>query len=163
MQGENASTMERLRSLTPGAHLGPTPWLEITQDGIDAFGAATRDPDPMHVLPDWAREHSPFKTPIAFGFQTIGILTFLLREAWKGNAFADAAEGEVFLNYGFNRLRLVEPVRVGDRIRGVFQVASKHHRRGDIDVVTLDARVEIDGRARPALVADWLIAALRST
>jgi acyl dehydratase len=59
------------------------------------------------------------------------------------------------VNYGFDRIRFVSPVRVGSRVRGRFAVASVDSRDGALDV-HWDVSVEIDGGARPALVANWI-------
>ena len=94
-------------------------WLQVTQSMIDQFGKVTLDPDPMHQDPDWARRNSPFGHTIAYGFLTVSLLTKLLYSARKGREGGERA-GFAFLNYGFNRLRLVSPVRAGARIRGHF-------------------------------------------
>ncbi|MEZ5983588.1 MAG: MaoC/PaaZ C-terminal domain-containing protein [Parvularculaceae bacterium] len=64
-----------------GAELGVSDWVTITQEMITSFGASTLDADPMHDDPAWAKEKSPFGKTIAYGFQTIGLLTHLMRTA----------------------------------------------------------------------------------
>ena len=134
-------------------------WLVVTQHLIDQFGNATLDPDPMHVDPAWAAQHSPYGTTIAFGFQTLSLLTHLLHQAVGGSSDAPrehVAQGH-FLNYGFDRLRLIAPVPVGSRIRAAFRTVSDREDERGRRLVTFDATVEIEGAARPALVATWLV------
>ncbi len=133
-------------------------WVEITQSMIDCFGRNTLDPDPMHIDPEWAAANSPFGGTIAFGFLTIALLSHLMHDA-QGRATAlspDPARHGYFLNYGFDRLRLVQVVPVGSHVRGHFS-----HRETRIDekgrhVATFDCTIEIRGQTRPALVAQWL-------
>ena len=147
--------IERLRSQV-GQAIGTSPWLVIDQARIDAFAQATNDPDPMHVDPDWCRRESPFKTTIAFGFLTVAMLTHLSHEAlgWINSTGAD--DGGYALNYGFDRLRLVEPVPVNSRIRAHFTLLGFAEVRPDEFKTTYGVTVEIEGRERPALVAEWL-------
>jgi acyl dehydratase len=146
--------------LKVGERLVGSGWLRITQELIDGFGEYTLDPDPLHVDPAWARANSPYGVPIAFGFQTIALLTRLLYEAQGARARDTAADPSThghYLNYGFNRIRLVEPVLVESELRGSFQVAGRRvDDRGRLQL-TFDATVEIRGNDRPALVADWLV------
>jgi acyl dehydratase len=134
-------------------------WVQVTQELIDGFGKYTLDPDPFHIDPAWAKEHSPFAGTIAFGFFTVSILTHLLHIA-QGSGARDVAADPVthghYLNYGFNRLRLVSPIHVNKRIRGVFTVKDLIVDEKGRNIMTFDVTVEIEGEDRPALVADWL-------
>ena len=126
-------------------------WLVIPQGDIDAFGQLTRDPDPNHIDPAWARAHSPFGGPIAFGFQTLSMLTWLIKSA--GATPVDAVH---VVNYGFDRVRFVSPVHAGSAIQGRFTIESVTLRspvqaqvRYGVEVVARDA-------TKPVLVAQWL-------
>ena len=142
-----------------GDQISSPAWLLVTQDLIDGFGQYTIDPDPFHIDPVWAKNHSPFGGTIAFGFFTISILTHLLHIA-QGSGARDVAADPVthghYLNYGFNRLRLVSPLHIGKRIRGIFKVKNLIVDAKDRSILTFDAIIEIEGEDRPALVADWL-------
>jgi acyl dehydratase len=136
--------------LTPGEVIGSSEWLSIGQEDIDLFGRITRDEDPMHVDPDWCRRHGPFPTTVAFGFLSLSLITHFSHQAraWPEGAYA--------LNYGFDRVRFVAPVPVGSRLRGVF-VFKGAEARGDGSFLTRTlVTVEIEGDARPAVVAEWL-------
>ncbi len=142
-----------------GVEISSDHWLEVTQNLIDGFGKYTIDPDPFHIDPEWAKENSPFGGTIAFGFFTISILTHLLHIA-QGTGARDVAADPVihghYLNYGFNRLRLVSPVPVGSSIRGIFKVKDRTTDSKSREIITFDATILIKGEERPALVADWL-------
>ena len=139
-----------------GAELGVSDWFTITQEMIRAFGAATLDADPMHDDPTWAKEHGPFGTTIVYGFQTVGLLTHLLRNALgEGYTMEPSKEGYP-LNYGFDRLRLVAPVPVNSRVRGRFILADRTVDEKGRVVQRVNATVEIENQDRPALIAEWL-------
>ena len=127
-------------------------WMTIDQVAIGAFGALTHDPDPNHIDPQWAAAHSPFGGPIAFGFQTLAMLTALAKSA--GVLPTDATD--VF-NYGLDRVRFVAAVPAGSRIRGRFEIAEVSRRAHDRLLVTYAVEVEVEGVSdRPAMVAHWL-------
>ena len=142
--------------MQPGASLGASRWLTIDQRMIDRFGEATLDPDPMHIDPEWARRNGPFGGTIAFGFFTMSLLTYLLHDALGASLERDDHREGYYLNYGFDRLRLVAPVRTGKRIRGVFKLADRVRDERQRLVSTFDCTIEIEGEERPALVAQWL-------
>lgn len=143
-------------SLSPGAEIGPSAWVEITQEMIDRFAEVTRDPDPMHVDPDWAQLNGPYGGAIAFGFLTVSLLTHLLHDAVGSQPQAEHREPGHFLNYGFDRLRFVAPVPAGARVRGHFRVSDRRLDERGRWLTNFDCRVEIEDCERPALVADWL-------
>jgi acyl dehydratase len=152
----NSKIEQNLAHLLPGSDIGPSPWVTVTQDMIDRFGDVTLDPDPMHIDPSWARQNGPFGGTIAFGFLTVSLLTHLLQQAFQGDLSRDPKHAGYYLNYGFNRLRLVTPVKTGSRVRGVFRVLDRTRDERQRLLTCFDCRIEIDGEPRPALVAHWL-------
>jgi acyl dehydratase len=142
--------------LAPGALIGTSAWLLVPQDMTTDFGRVTLDPDPMHIDPVWARANSPFGGTIAFGFQTISLLTHLLYSATHGSADRAPAVAGYHLNYGFNRLRLITPVPVNIRVQGIFRLKERAVDDKGRSITTLDSTIMVEGRERPALVADWL-------
>lgn len=136
-----------------GQSIGCSRWIEVSQQRISDFGRLTEDPDPMHIDPAFAAAHSPYGETIAFGFLTVSLLTAMV------NDVLPRPDDEVStLNYGFDRLRLVSPVRVGRRLRGHFVLKAIGLRSPTQYRTTIGVSVEIEGEARPALVADWLFA-----
>jgi len=130
-------------------------WVQITQPMIDEFGHCTLDLDPMHVDPEWAAA-GPFGTTISFGFLTMSLLSRLLHSALGVPHARDLSVSGYYLNYGFERLRLITPVRVNSRIRGRFQVIDRKVDEKQRVLTTYHCVIEIEGAERPAMVADWL-------
>jgi acyl dehydratase len=145
-----------LAELSPGAELGVSGWHRVTQEDITAFGCLTRDEDPFHVDPEWAVNNSTLGTAIAFGFQTLSMLTFFLHQVFDQRGIEPGAEVQLF-NFGFNRVRLPEPVPEGAEVRGRFAFSGSRVRESGGVEITLDAVVEIRNNDRPALVAEWLL------
>ncbi len=151
-----SSTEDTLTQLQPGAEIGVSPWITVTQSMITEFGSVTLDPDPMHVDPEWAQRNGLFGGTIAFGFLTISLLTNMLHAALGTNSGRDPKESGYYLNYGFDRLRLVSPVRTGKRIRGRFVLLDRKRDERNRVISTFECTIEIEGEERPALYAQWL-------
>lgn len=134
-----------------GRAIGTSRWLEVPQQRITDFGLLTEDPDPMHIDAAWAAAHSPYGQTIAFGFLTMSLLTAMVNDV-----LPRPADEVSTLNYGFDRLRLLSPVREGRRIRGHFTLKRIELRSPTQFRTVIGATVEIEGEAKPALVADWL-------
>lgn len=134
-----------------GAELGHSRWFDIPQSDIDAFGNLTQDRDAMHMDPGWAKQNSPYGGTIAYGFQTLSMMTAMV------NDFLPRGSLEAYkLNYGFDRIRLVAPVHEGKRIRGAAMLKSARKCNETSHILTLEFKVEIEGEERPAVVCDWL-------
>lgn len=129
-------------------------WLDVTQEMMDRFADATKDPDWMHTDPERAARDGPFDGTIAFGFWTLSMLTWFLRES-TGHEYPTGAK--YGFNYGLDRVRLMAPVPVGSRIRNHITVIDISDRGGGRFRVTTHNEVEIEGTEKPAMVADWLI------
>ena len=133
-----------------GRTLGPSEWFEIDQDRINAFADVTVDHQFIHVDPDKARL-TPFGTTVAHGFLTLSLLTYLTSDT------ALMPEGTVMgVNYGFDKVRFIQPVRVGQRVRAVVVPASVIERGPGQYLIKSEVTVEIDGEDKPAVVAEWL-------
>ncbi len=145
-----------LLTIPDGTEVSVSDWVMITQAMNDSFSALTRDPDPLHIDPAWAARNGPFGGTIAFGFLTLSLLTHLLRQQLQPDL--QSTENGIFLNYGFDRVRLITPVMVGQRIRGRFVAGGMRDDKGGRKIRTFHATVEIEGEPRPALVAEWLSA-----
>ncbi|HAV08643.1 MAG TPA: nodulation protein NodN [Rhodobacteraceae bacterium] len=132
-----------------GQEIGVSSWFVITQDRIDTFADCTEDWQYIHVDPEKAKE-SPFGTTIAHGFLTMSMLSAMIYEM-------PSIEGvRMGVNYGFNRVRFVSPVKVGARIRARFVLTKfEEIRPGEVQT-TMDVAIEIEGETKPALVAEWL-------
>jgi acyl dehydratase len=134
-----------------GVELGPTEWIDVTQERIDTFAEATDDPQWIHVDPERAAE-GPFGTTIAHGFLTLSLCVPMLYE------LIPPSEGAM-VNYGVNRVRFPAAVPSGRRVRGRFKALSVEEiplgRRG-----TIEATVECEGVDKPVCVAELVVLAL---
>lgn len=140
----------------PGALLGVSAWVTVTQAMIAHFSLASLDDDPMHTDPEWAATKGPFESTVAYGFQTMSLLTHMFHSATASDAARDPETEGYFLNLGFDRMRLVAPVPVNARLRGVFRFKGKHFDEAGRLRISIDVEVEIEGGDRPALVGTWL-------
>jgi acyl dehydratase len=131
-----------------GVELGPTSWLEVTQDRIDAFADATGDSQWIHVDPERAAE-GPFRTTIAHGFLTLSLCVPMLYELFPPSETAS-------INYGVDRVRFPAPVPSGSRVRGRFRVLSMEEGASG-KRAKIEATVECDATERPVCVAELLV------
>lgn len=133
-----------------GRQFEPSAWLEITQQRVDQFAAATNDHQFIHVDPEQA-EQTPFGGPIAHGFLSLSLLSYLNAQT------AIVPEGlAVVINYGSDRVRYPAPVRVGRRIRSHQRVLEIAEKRPGQWLMKTAVTVEIEGEDTPALVAEML-------
>jgi len=120
---------------------------------IDKFGESTGDMDWMHTDPERAKRDGPFGGTIAFGFWTISMLTYFGRQILEKDYPGDALYG---LNYGFDRIRLIAPIRVGKRIRCSIRLIDVTERQADRYLVKAEYKIEVEDEEKPAMVAEWL-------
>ena len=132
-----------------GEEIAVSPWLEVTQERIDTFARAIDDFQWIHVDRERAKRSS-FGGTIAHGFLTLSLLSHLSERTF---GFAGRKMG---VNYGLNRVRFTSPVTSGSRVRARFTLAKFEPIEGNGVQVTWSVAVEIDGAAKPALVAEWL-------
>lgn len=140
-----------------GTELYCTEWIPITQDQIDKFADCTGDHQWIHV--DRERSASgPFGTTIAHGFLTLSHLPFFINQ--MQSALTELFSGaSMSVNYGLNKVRFLNPVREGSRIRDRIVLAAVEERPGNRIIVTTSHTVEIEGEDRPACVAELLLMA----
>jgi acyl dehydratase len=151
-----ASHTNGLLAVEPGSSIGISNWVTITQAMIDRFAEATLDDDPMHIDAEWARAETPYGGTIAFGFFTMSLLTHMLHTVQPRDRRSQVAIAGHYLNYGFNRLRLISPVPVGSSVRGHFELLDRHKDERGCVQLTIGVTVEIENAEKPALVAEWL-------
>ena len=133
-----------------GQEVGVSSWFEIGQDRINGFADLTEDRQYIHVDEERARD-TPFGGTVAHGFLTLSMLA-----AMGFDAQPKVAGTVMTVNYGFDRVRMMAPVRAGSRVRGHF-VLKEIVERGPSEVmVKSQVTVEVEGAEKPALVADWL-------
>lgn len=148
--------MQRVISLTyinglVGQEVGTSEWITVDQTMIDTFATATNDHQFIHVDPERAKAESPFGGTIAHGFLTLSLLSTMnfatlpvIREQTMG------------INYGFDKVRFMSPVKCGARIRGHFTLAEARFRGAGMMMTTYEVSIEIEGERKPALTARWI-------
>ncbi len=131
----------------------PTDWFEMTQDRINKFADATLDQQWIHVDPERAKK-GPFGAPIAHGQLTMSIMSFLPGGSGIG---LPALEGmKMGINYGWNKVRFMSPVAVGDKIRTVGKLLSVEAKGPMLEAIN-ELTVEIEGQDKPACVAQSVL------
>jgi acyl dehydratase len=133
-----------------GDEVGVSSWLTTDQERIDAFAEATEDRQFIHVDPTAAAQ-TPFGGTIAHGFLSLSLLSRMGAEAML------LPEGlKMAINYGFDRVRFLAPVRSGARVRGRFTLDSVEEKAPGNLLMRHKVTVEIEGEDKPALTAEWL-------
>jgi acyl dehydratase len=133
---------------------GTGEWLEVSQDRINAFADVTEDHQFIHVDPKLAAELSPWGVTIAHGFLTLSLLVKLSESIPQP---LERLDGIVMgVNYGFEKVRFITPVKVGSKIRCSSVLAGVDQKDPNTLQTTRTMTVEIEGESKPALVADWI-------
>jgi len=137
-----------------GSEIGVTDWFQVDQARINAFADATLDHQFIHVDTEAAR-NTPFGTTIAHGLLTLSLLPYFVGQV------DIALEGTVMgINYGFDKVRFLSPVKVDSRLRARFRLVDLQEKTPGQYLVRNEVTIEIENEPRPALVADWLTMAI---
>ncbi|MEO1041664.1 MAG: MaoC family dehydratase [Pseudomonadota bacterium] len=125
-------------------------WIDVDQKRIDQFADVTEDHQFIHVDEEKAKA-TPFGGTIAHGYLTLSLLSKM------GEGTLPALEGiQAGVNYGCNKLRFINPVRSGKRVRGHFSLIDYKSPNPGTHVMTYNIEVEIEGEDKPALVTEWV-------
>jgi acyl dehydratase len=141
--------IEDMSSLA-GRVLEPSQWLEITQERVDQFAAATNDFQFIHVDPEKASQ-TAFGGPIAHGFLSLSLLSFL-----NTQSIVVPEKLQMVINYGSDKIRYLMPVRVGKRIRSQQEILEVAEKKPGHWLVKTKVSIEIEGETVPALIAEIL-------
>jgi acyl dehydratase len=133
-----------------GQEVGVSSWLTVDQERIDAFADATEDRQFIHTDPA-AAAATPFGGTIAHGFLSLSLLSRMAAEAMLIPVGMKMA-----VNYGFDRVRFLAPVRSGSQVRGRFVLDSVEEKAAGQVLMRHSVTVEIEGEDKPALTAVWL-------
>jgi len=142
-------TREQLDRMV-GQTLGVSGWLLVDQERVNRFADVTLDHQFIHVDAERAKA-TPFGGTIAHGFLTLSLLVPLCLDF-----IPVLANRSLVVNYGFDKVRFVAPVRVGKRIRAVSTLAEVTERKPGNVIMKIGATIEIENEDKPALVAEWL-------
>lgn len=130
-----------------GEEIGVSEWLEVTQERVDKFAEATGDFQWIHV--DVERANREIGGPIAHGYLTLSLIPLLNSSLMKVTGIERA------LNYGSDKIRFVNMVKVGKRIRMRTRLLNAEHKAGGLQVKN-ECTVEIEGEAKPACIAETI-------
>lgn len=133
-----------------GTEVGVSDWFLIDQARINAFADTTLDHQFIHVDPE-AAARSSFGSTIAHGFLTLSMLSYFVGAAGVG--MKDAVMG---VNYGFDRIRFLAPVKVDSRVRARFRLGDFQEKAPGQFLMKQEVTIEIENEPKPALVAEWL-------
>ena len=131
-----------------GHEISISEWIHVEQDRINLFADATGDHQYIHVDADRAAE-TPFGTTIAHGFLSLSLLASM-------NGGLKLENTVMGINYGLDKVRFLNPVKVGAKIRGRFTLVSAEEKKPQHFLLKHNIVVEIEGEEKPALIADWL-------
>jgi acyl dehydratase len=132
-----------------GRELGPSEWMTVDQAMIDKFADATGDHQWIHVDVERARREMPGGKTIAHGYLTLSLVP---RMAQTLSRVKKRSRG---VNYGSNKVRFINPVPAGARIRLRQRIANVEEIQGGVRV-TSEMTVEVEGQSKPALIAETI-------
>jgi acyl dehydratase len=130
-----------------GQSIGTSSWIEVPQSRIDAFADCTEDRPWIHIDVERAKRESPFGAPVAHGFLTLSLLPIATYE------LLGALKATKSVNYGMDKLRFMSPVPAGSRVRNHMKLLAAEPRDDGWTLLRTENTVEIEGQAKPALVA----------
>jgi len=143
---------EELQAMV-GKEMGASEWFQIDQARINAFADATLDHQFIHVDEEKAK-HTPFGGTIAHGFLTLSLLPYLQVSMPELVVPAGLKMG---MNYGFDKIRFLAPVKVNARVRAVAKLKEAVEKNPGQFLLTSEYTIEIEGSPKPALIADWML------
>ena len=142
-----------MTDLTTGAEFGPSSWIDVPQEKIDAFAEATGDHQWIHVEPERAAA-GPFGTTIAHGYLTLSLLPAMSYEVVPRQG------GGMAVNYGLNKVRFPAPVPSGSRVRGTFRLLEREEADWGAQA-TWAVTIEREGGDKPVCVAEVVFRSYR--
>jgi len=143
------ASLEEIQSKV-GTEIGVSEWIMVDQDRIDRFAEVTEDRQFIHVDPEAAAK-TVFRTTIAHGFLSLSLLS-----RFGEDAFLQPPNVRMGVNYGFEKIRFIAPVKSGKRVRGRFHLKSATERKPRQWEFHHEVTVEIEGEEKPALTAEWI-------
>jgi acyl dehydratase len=134
-----------------GREVGVSSWHLVDQERINVYADVIEDHQFIHVDSERAKRETAFGSTVAHGFLTMSLLSIMSYEVMP--VIEDTTMG---VNYGFDKLRFISPVRAGRRVRGWFTLMEAKLRKPTELQSRTHVTVEIEGEEKPALVADWI-------
>jgi len=138
--------LEELKRMA-GQEVGVSDWHPVTQEAINLFADATLDHQWIHVDPERAKRESPFGGPIAHGYYTLSLATYLL------NSIMEVKEKKMGVNCGLNKLRFTAPVPIPSKVRLRATLAQIEEIRRGVEA-TFNLSFEVEGKEKPSCIAE---------
>ena len=142
--------MEKLQEMV-GKELGVSNWIKINQNRINSFAKCTEDYQFIHLDEEKTKDQTSFGGTIAHGFLCLSLLSKFANESTF-----NFENKKIIINYGFNKIRFINPVRVGKKIRAKFFLLELSLRKHDQVLIKYEVTIEIEGEEKPAVFAEWL-------
>jgi acyl dehydratase len=134
-----------------GDEMGVTDWYCYDQEAVSTHGRNSGDDGPIHSDPDYCEANTPFGGTIVQGSLLLSTFTSMAKSlVWP--------EGEMVfrLSYGFNKVRIIQPVKTGQKFRAHFHLKQAEPKGESAALMTLDAKLEAEGTPGTVLAAEWL-------
>ncbi len=141
-----------------GQELGVSNWVQLDQERISEFAHCTGDDQWIHVDVERSARESPFRSTIAHGYLTLSLVGPASLEVWIRPADIGTA-----LNYGIDRVRFLAPVPSGAKVRNRVKLIAVDHKPDGRVLITTENTIEIEGKDKPALIANTLVMAMSNT
>lgn len=138
-----------------GKEVGVTKWFVLSQKRMNKFADVTGDYQFLHIDHERTSRETCYDGTIAHGMLTLSLLT-----TFATNGSLKIQGTRQCIIYGLDKVRFLNPVRIGSRIRGRFRLISAEERRPGEILMRHAATIEIEHEEKPALIADWLILAI---
>jgi acyl dehydratase len=138
-----------------GKELGVSSWEQIDQQRIEAFAECTGDHQWIHVDVERAKRESPYGTTVGHGYLLLSMIAPTSFEV-----FVKPARIAAVLNYGIDRVRFIAPVKAGSRVRNRIKLLAAEDKGNGRTLITTENTLEIEGEAKPALIAQALTMAV---
>ena len=142
--------IEKIQEMV-GKELGASNWMEIDQNRINSFAECTGDYQYIHLDEEKTRAEASFGGTIAHGFLSLSLLSKFANES----SF-EFSNKKIIINYGFNKIRFINPVRAGKKIRAKFILLEVSQRKNSQMLIKFEVTIEIEGEDKPAVFAEWL-------
>jgi acyl dehydratase len=155
MTPQTISSIDELNDLI-GKPIGPSDWVEVTQEDINKFAEVSRDDQWIHVDVERAKEESPFGGTVAHGNLTLSLIDGMRRELVATKGF------KLGVNYGWNKVRFPAPVPAGAKVRATAEIVSVDELGDGWVQVATKFVLEREGGEKPVCVAESVGRALRT-
>jgi len=147
MAPRTISSIDELKDLI-GTSIGPSDWVEVTQEDINKFAEVSRDDQWIHVDVERAKTESPFGTTIAHGNLTLSLIDGLRGQLIRQEGV------KMGINYGWNKVRFPAPVPAGSKVRGTAEIQTVEDLGDGWYHVVTKFVLEVEGGDKPVCVAE---------